>query len=621
MTTPPVTDYVDPIGSIRRSQMISTYGIGGVVDLEKGSFMPLGLDDLDSATRLPSLSIREPRLEAMLGVSGFRLGPAEEKERGGSRVNARRTAPAVRFPEWHECPRCHRLGEENAPFDTSADGSRLVCTACGGGSAFANPVRFVTACRNGHIDNFPWVWWAHRDREAGDCDRPALYLRSHGRSAALADLYVECLGCQTDGKPTRRSLGDAFGEEALAGGRCLGRRPWLGDREADCESRSRVLQRGASNVHFPVVCSSLSIPPASEAIMLILAEMATLLEAVPPEALAGTLQGLASNWDLPVESVAAAWRRMNSDGALYQGLTEKIARAEEYAALGESRHDPVVAGVTPEFENTVAAAPAPLSPWFDLVGGVSRLREVRALAGFSRIDPYPVSAERVREALGRGLIAPLSRNWKPWLPAAEIRGEGLFLRFRTEAVDAWIASNPAFISRAGDLDLRGGRAAADRGIERDYSVTPRLLLVHSFAHALVRQISIECGYSASALRERLYVAEEDDPSGAMNGVLIYTGSADSEGSLGGLVRLASPELLTPIFLRALSAAGWCGSDPVCLETEPSQAGERISGAACHCCLLLPETACEKFNRELDRVALVGSRDLGVTGYFENGATV
>lgn len=621
MTTAPVTDFVDPIGSIRRSQLISTYGIGGIVDLEKGSFMPLGLDDLEGATRLPSLSIREPRLEAMLGVSGFRLGPAEEKERGGFRVNARRTAPAIRFPEWHECPRCHRLGQEQAPFELAADGSRLVCLACGGGNAYTNPVRFITACRQGHIDDFPWIWWAHRDRETGECDSPALYLRSHGRSAALADLYVECRGCQTDGQSTRRSLGDAFGEDALGGGRCSGRRPWLGDRETDCEGGRRVLQRGASNVHFPVVCSSLSIPPASEAIMQILSESAALLAAVPAEALPATLQGLASNWEIPFETVMAAWRQMSNDGPAHQGLTEKVARAEEYAALSASRHDPVVAGVTPEFENTVMAAPHELSAWFDLVGGVSRLREVRALAGFSRIDPYPVSAERVREALARKFIAPVSKTWKPWLPAAEIRGEGLFLRFRTETVNAWIAANPALSARAGELDRRGALAAAERGYDRDYTVTPRLLLVHSFAHALIRQISIECGYSASALRERLYIAEDDEPSGAMHGVLIYTGSADSEGSLGGLVRLATPALLTPIVQRALAAAGWCGSDPVCLETEPAQAGERISGAACHCCLLLPETACEKFNRELDRVALVGSDDLGIVGYFSNGTNL
>lgn len=101
----------------------------------------------------------------------------------------------------------------------------------------------------------------------------------------------------------------------------------------------------------------------------------------------------------------------------------------------------------------------------------------------------------------------------------------------------------------------------------------------------------------------------------MHGVLIYTGSPDSEGSLGGLVRLAAPDLLDDVIRRTLASARWCGSDPVCLETSPKQAGDRISGAACHCCLLVPETACEKFNRELDRSVLVGSAEGEFNGFF------
>ena len=165
------------------------------------------------------------------------------------------------------------------------------------------------------------------------------------------------------------------------------------------------------------------------------------------------------------------------------------------------------------------------------------------------------------------------------------------------------------------LEHRSREDAAQRRFARTYKITPRLLLVHSFAHAVIRQISVECGYSASALRERLYVSEPDGARPAMNGVLIYTGSPDSEGSLGGLVRLAEPKLFQAIVQRTLNSAGWCGSDPVCIETNVDQTGERVSGAACHCCLLLPETACEKFNRELDRAVLAGAADGAFSGYF------
>lgn len=610
-----IADPIEPVGTVRRSQLVSTYGIGAIVDLEKGSFMPMGLDDWEYSTRLPSLSIGEPRLQSMLGVSHFRLGPVARQVPNSRQVSARSTLPTVRFPEWHECTKCHRIGQEGAPFELADDGSRLTCLAHSGAKVYTTPVRFVVACRRGHLSDFPWAWWAHRSREEGICDNPVLYLRSHGRSASLGDLFVACNSCRTGERQTSESLGSAFSRDAMQGYDCSGFRPWLRDREEGCQQGIRVLQRGASNVHFPVVCSSLSIPPASEAAMQIIQEMRVAIDAVPPSTVPAVLAGIAAQCGMAVEPLITAWQTTCALETGHGQLTEKIARREEYAALCEDRDDPVIAGVVPQFMNAVSTTPAELAPWFDLIGAVSRLREVRAVAGFSRIEPYPVAAERVAEAIQQGAVSPISRARKDWLPAAEIRGEGIFLRFSSAAIDNWIAANPAVQERAARLDAESEGIARRRGYQRDYTITPRLLLVHSLAHALLRQISIECGYSSSALRERLYVAEATAEAPAMNGLLIYTGSPDSEGSLGGLVRLATPDLLAPIVLRTLAAAQWCGSDPVCLETDPALAGERVSGASCHCCLLLPETACEKFNRELDRTMLVGDSNGEWHGFF------
>jgi hypothetical protein len=327
------------------------------------------------------------------------------------------------------------------------------------------------------------------------------------------------------------------------------------------------------------------------------------------------LQGQAERYGIDASLLMAAWREKRAIESGAADLSEQSMRGEEYSALSVDRDDPVIGHIVPHFQKEVLERSEYLSPWFDLIGAVHRLREVRALAAFSRIDPYPVSPERLKDALADGKVAPLSKSPKPWLPAAEIRGEGIFLRFRDEAITSWIEDNPRLRERARVLDERSAQVALERGYEREYAITPRLLLVHSFSHALIRQISIDCGYSSAALRERLYIAEPSDGEGAMHGVLIYTGSPDSEGSLGGLVRLAAPDLLDDVVRRTLAAARWCGSDPVCLETSPKQAGDRISGAACHCCLLVPETACEKFNRELDRSVLVGSAEGEFNGFF------
>lgn len=602
-----------PIGRVRRSQAIATYGIGAIVDLEAGSFMPMGLEDWEKQARggrPSSTMIYEARLQTQLGVDHFRLPPivAEIAQQRGM-VDARYAVPAVRFPRWHECTKCHRIGTEGDPFQLADDGNQLKCVGC---NKTTNPVRFVMACDRGHISDFPWVWWTHRGRPAGECTNPVLELRSRGQSASLADLFLRCKSCRA-----KASLGNAFGRDTLKGFPCNGARPWLMDR-VPCDRQPRVLQRGASNIHFPIIASALSIPPVSEPLAQILDEHWEVIRSIPKDALAASLQGIAGVNGVPVESLVAAFERRRAIETGTVVRTDAGSRAEEYLALSETREEEAVGGFVPQFVNRVYEPPSELDAWFDLIGAVSRLREVRALAGFSRIEPFSTGAEGVADAIQSGKVAPLSKRPMTWLPAAEILGEGIFLRFRVEAVERWMAGNPKLLERAAILELLAENMAVDRGIRRDYRITPRLLLVHSFAHALIRQLSIDCGYSSSALRERLYIAEPASSQTAMNGVLIYTGSPDSEGSLGGLVRLAEPALLAGVVARALKNAAWCGSDPVCLETNPRMSGERLSGAACHCCLLVPETACEKFNRELDRTMMVGSAGRDWTGFFEQG---
>ena len=123
--------------------------------------------------------------------------------------------------------------------------------------------------------------------------------------------------------------------------------------------------------------------------------------------------------------------------------TEMLARFEEYTALSNGRDDPEIGGMVPQFRNTQMEIPSKFSDVFDRIGAILRLREVQALAGFSRIEPYSVAAERVGEAIRKHRLAPLSKYPKNWLPATEIRGEGIFVRFRTDAIDKWVAQNPS----------------------------------------------------------------------------------------------------------------------------------------------------------------------------------
>jgi hypothetical protein len=74
----------------------------------------------------------------------------------------------------------------------------------------------------------------------------------------------------------------------------------------------------------------------------------------------------------------------------------------------------------------------------------------------------------------------------------------------------------------------------------------------------MRQLTLECGYSTAALRERLYVREGQD---AMAGVLIYTATSDADGTLGGLQRQGEPGWTRRAIPAAIRAVEWCSSDP------------------------------------------------------------
>ncbi len=141
------------------------------------------------------------------------------------------------------------------------------------------------------------------------------------------------------------------------------------------------------------------------------------------------------------------------------------------------------------------------------------------------------------------------------------------------------------------------------------------MLLHTFAHILMNRLTFECGYSSAALKERLYVS--NDSGNPMSGVLIYTADGDAEGTMGGLVRMGKQGYIEPVIKHTLQDATWCSVDPVCTEIGGSggQGPDSCNLAACHNCALVPETACEHFNRFLDRVTVVGDINKPDIGYF------
>ncbi|MFJ3904153.1 DrmB family protein [Streptomyces sp. NPDC090025] len=589
-------------GAVRRAQAITTYGVGSLIAVDHESFVVSGLDGADTQWRADEAPrIHERRLARVLGVDYFRLPPAsDESSKDGVRVR--------RFPIMHACPEC---GELRRHRDFNPPPGRSVCGSC---ETELIPSRFVVACEAGHLDEFPYWHWLHRAAGAGASGPGGcggtLTLVTSGRSSSLRSIVVSC----TCGVPDV-SMEGSFRRRALKelGFRCRGTRPWLGSAvpaEA-CGHTPRTLQRGSSAVWQPVLKSALSIPPWSDGRADPLAEHWAELRKLNSRAEVELCLRFAFKGASPVpidEVMALLAAELEEDPAgeevvdpdhRYQALRHK-----EYERLRagnderERSHEEQFVCESPDGDPEILAPLGVTGPML-----VKKLREVRALKAFTRL------ADESTDASMEAALAAVPPNW---LPAMEVRGEGVFLRLDEQRLAGWetaeVAARAERMRAAHERLLR--ERAADPTRVPPSPATPRMVLLHTLAHILIDEWSLDAGYPAAALRERLY-ADKD-----MAGLLIYTATSDSAGSLGGLVAQGEPEHLARTLRAAVRRAEWCSSDPLCVEAEASGTGG-TNLAACHACVMLPETSCEHNNILLDRALLVGTPENPDLGFFSH----
>lgn len=609
------------VGELRPSQLLFTFGVGAIVDLPNLSTMIMGLDDWDLEHMA---EVGEERLLAavrnQLGLQVQRLyAPPLPGENGGHLNGAANGSapvgvPVAPFPRWVRCPWCDLLARlDSGLFELRSDARhpdriRYVHLNCARAeSPPVHPVRFLVACEHGHLDDFPWDTYVHWGSIT--C-QGTLRLRERGVAGEPTDIYVHCDAC---GK--NRPMSDAFGQE----GRemmpvCRGRRPHLRDVEpARCTERMKSILLGASNTWFPITLSALSIPTGSDRLaQLAEAHWTILEEAHSREDVAKfrrlkLLRAFAEYGDDDVWGAVEAKRAATADASDEEPRDLKRREWQMFSQPDPTRN-------TPDFRVTQVAPPPGYERFFSRVVLVERLREVRALLGFTRIES-PGDFGEVTE-IPDDRRAPLSRRAPRWLPASEVYGEGIFLQFSEARLNDWYEE--AIRDRERALEEAHGQWRRARKIEPAEAGFPgvRYALLHSFAHALMRQLALECGYTSASIRERIYSRDAQEPDERMAGVLIYTAAPDSEGTLGGLVSLGKPETLARHLDQALEQMRLCASDPLCAWHHPYRDGVTLHGAACHACLFAPEISCERGNKYLDRTLLVRTFGAGPGAFFE-----
>lgn len=602
--------------NVRRESLITPWGVGAIVPFPHDeSLMVAGTDywfDANNVDGYKEFEIEDARLTKRLGGKLFVM-PPDFRKSNEDELHCNMKIPAVRFPRWHYCPVCgnmEKLGDA---------GDRKTCsgevrkqnkkeTFChkrvmdGKKAPLMVPERFVAVCEDGHIEDFPLMEWVHA-KTGGPMQGCKLVRSTGGNSSSLAGVRYTCT-CGAS-----RSLAGAFGLGALdsIGYRCTGNRPWLGhENKESCGKQLQVLQRGASNVWFANIISSIYIPwlpmytnqATRECVEKTIKYFQSHLSDGAPdeesvrERIQNTHDYLDDSIDVENafrEVMAALGNKENMDA----DEAENEYRRQEFEVLTKNAGDS-------SGELYVKNYPASRYDGIGFLRSVSmvhKLRETRAFTGFRRL--YPDSEK----------TAPISIASMPWIPAVKNSGEGIMLEFDPEVLSEW-AENLDVKKRVSIIE----KNMKDSGKLEDKGLNPVFILLHTLAHCLINALANQSGYSSASIREKIYCRKYAGEGMHMAGILIYTASGDSEGSLGGLVRQAASGRLEEIVKRAVADAAWCASDPVCIQST-GQGQDGCNLAACHNCALLPETSCENKNMLLDRGLLIGTLDNPDLGFF------
>lgn len=576
--------------SVRAAQAVLQYGVGAMVDFPDQTLVTAAPEYWSGYRK-----IYDDRFAKALGVDWFALPT---------------NIAYSRFPEWYFCPKCRTfqpLKDWMAQFKAKANpkllesdpymAQHMQCPKCKQDLVVA---RIVTVCENGHLNDFPWIKWVHAKAKKPICAHPELKFKT-GASATegLEGLSVSCsCGASTTLKSAFDK--DAF-EKADADGdtsifRCEGGHPFRHSKE-ECGCYPRTVQRGASSVYFPVVYSSLVIPPYADKLNAKIESSKAFEDCITiindeddEDDKLAIIKKRFSKWverisleigaSIPdVEKILTRkWLDHTSEGI---NVTDVQYRVEEYLALSGELESPTP--VLGDFLRESIDIREYGIPHIKSVSLIQKVRVVNALVGFSRLNPTMSQADT-------GFVS-IKEPKTRWYPAYEVRGEGIFIEFNQKDIDLWIENHPSVIQRAQRINENYQISFIGKNHPR--AITPKFIMLHTLSHLLISQLSFECGYSIASLSERLYCSETEDGK-EMAGIFIYTASGDSEGTLGGLVRQGQPDALPRIFKKAIVNAKVCSNDPVCIMSK-GQGRDSLNLAACHACGLLPETCCEERN--------------------------
>jgi len=617
---------------LRRGQLITTFGPGALVISPEGESAMIGALDKwfynikeIRSDNLEEFEIDEPSLKTILKVNKLLQPPdfrPSYKYNGGGnstfQTNTDIYIPLLRFPTWHYCPVCKTLHRTKLSNRTNW----IDCCECKAMRKMIQ-VPFVIICKNGHIADFPWSEWVHRNEDT-TCEG-TMKLNFTG-GATLDSLKITCsCGAERslrgitskstslnddDDNVVISELSLRLNEQKGKYYVCPGNKPWFGkdDEKESCNAYPFAVLKNSLNVYYPNTISAIYLPggnPNVESIIdmfekckitpsiLSTAEskqnkIKLVRKLCPPEISEYNDEDI----ELAIIYIESGERGLSTDIQNSKKAEEELRKKEFETLIKEIDSRNLKVKKEWYFGNI---SNNDFRSYFQLINRVTKLKETIVLFGFSRLatDDAFYDIE-----IGKKL---LFKDWDSkennWLPAYKVYGEGIFFTLNINKIKEWEEKNEVkdYFTKMLTRIIKN---------TKDYRFyKARNILLHTLSHIIIDELALTCGYNAASIKERLYLEEDNC------GVLIYTSSGDIDGTFGGLVRMGREKNFFPIVYKAIEKAKWCSSDPVCSEIGKTsgQGVNFVNGASCHSCSYLPETSCENGNLFLDRTLLIDEK--------------
>jgi hypothetical protein len=630
------------IGTIRPTQLVTSFGPGSLVNLEHDCVMILGLQfwPKDTIEKKYFKKIMHPYLAKQLKKNYFKMPNADEEGIG---------IPCISFPQWGVCPHCNTLQRHSSVGKTNKG---FFCSICKKPELPMFHSRFVQICDNGHIHEFPWDYWAHSDESSGKnvrktCTRgkdeyPSFTFTTRKKGTSLSDFVVSCKYCGAENSMGGATDRDKFKRYGLT--KCFKNQPWLKTEDKkNCDQQPYGVQTRSSSVYYSASVTALLIPKWLHAVDNLLdkndGENNMLVRALKNnglsyDAILDTLKDVAfkkilESYDREtiIQRLELRFNPVDVDVSTEgESLDQEF---DDFAKIDKRK----IVGVSPDIKVDIDPVDISSSSIGDFhvntLYQFHRLVSVTVLRGFTRgspPDPFATESEIERKNPLKFISSKNARdsvtgelNPIDWLPGVETKGEGIFFSFDETVLQEWESRKKVkerfsvlVESYAATMDAQ--KRSDEVAVLKRFP-SPRYILLHTLAHLLIREIADYAGYNESSLKERIYASHGKK---MRNGILIHTSSSSSEGSLGGLVRLGDLKYFEEILENAILKSDACSRDPICGDMDPVYAkneglssGSQLTGCSCYSCILLPETSCHNFNNLLDRWMLFDEND----GFF------